>query len=133
MKEKDFINKIHKKLPKEIYKWKINDPYHGGVPDTFYSGPAGFAFFEYKYIQQLPKRSTSKIKVDLSPQQRIWLQRQYDYNMPVYYILGAPDLCIVSQDFQKEFFTLDEFLKCALPIEQFIDKISNICLHNKED
>ena len=53
MREKEFINKIHKKLPKEIYKWKINDPYHGGVPDTFYSGPKGFAFFEYKYIQKL--------------------------------------------------------------------------------
>ena len=63
MREKEFINKIHKKLPKEIYKWKINDPYHGGVPDTFYSGPKGFAFFEYKYIQKLPKRKTSKIKV----------------------------------------------------------------------
>jgi hypothetical protein len=119
LKEKDFINKIHKKLPKEIYKWKINDPYHGGVPDTFYSGPAGFAFFEYKYIQQLPKRGTSK--------------RQYEYSMPVYYIIGAPDLCVVSQDFQKEFFTLDEFLKHAMPIKEFIDKISNICLHNKED
>ena len=65
MREKEFINKIHKKLPKEIYKWKINDPYHGGVPDTFYSGPKGFAFFEYKYVQKLPKRNTSKIKVDL--------------------------------------------------------------------
>ena len=54
MKEKDFINKVHKKLPKEIYKWKINDPFHGGVPDAFYSGPAGFAFVEYKYTQTLP-------------------------------------------------------------------------------
>ena len=128
MREKEFINKIHKKLPKEIYKWKINDPYHGGVPDTFYSGPKGFAFFEYKYIQKLPKRGTSKIKVNLSAQQRAWLQRQYDYNMPVYYILGSPEGCIVSQEFQREFFTLDEFTQCACTTDQFIDKIINICL-----
>ena len=31
VREKDFITKVHKHLPKYIYSWKINDPYHGGV------------------------------------------------------------------------------------------------------
>ena len=128
VKEKDFINKVHKKLPKEIYRWKINDPYHGGVPDTFYSGPKGFAFIEYKYKQKLPARGSSKITVDLSKQQRLWLQQQYDYNMPVYYVLGSPDHVLVSQNFQKEFFTLNEYLKHAGTFDQFIDKLIDICL-----
>ena len=49
MQERHFINKVHKKLPPSIYKWKINDAYHGGVPDCFYSGNAGLCFVEYKY------------------------------------------------------------------------------------
>ena len=32
MNERTFIVKIHKLLSQEIYKWKINDPYHGGIP-----------------------------------------------------------------------------------------------------
>ena len=55
MQERQFITKIHKKLPISIYKWKINDSYHGGVPDCFYSGPAGHCFVEYKFKKELPK------------------------------------------------------------------------------
>ena len=56
MQERHFINKIHKKLPSTIYKWKINDAYHGGVPDCFYSGTGGLCFVEYKYKKELPKK-----------------------------------------------------------------------------
>ena len=119
MKEKDFINKVHKKLPKEVYKWKINDPYHGGVPDAFYSGPAGFCFVEYKYVQELPNRGTSKVPVNLSQQQRIWIRR-------------AGGVCITSNP-ETEFFYLDCFLRCAVTFEAYIDKISNICLDINKD
>ena len=98
------------------------------MPDTFYSGPKGFAFIEYKYKQKLPARGSSKITVDLSLQQRAWLQQQYDHNLPVYYVLGSPGHVVVSQDFQKEFFTLDEYLRHACSFDQFIDKLIDICL-----
>ena len=52
--EKTFIAKIHKALSKEIYRWKINDAYHGGVPDVYYSGLAGCVFVEYKYHKKIP-------------------------------------------------------------------------------
>ena len=81
MREKEFINKVHKALPSSIYKWKINDSYHGGVPDTFYAGPNGHCFIEYKYIDQLPAKNTSKVKFNLSPQQRIWLTEQAVNNL----------------------------------------------------
>ena len=64
VREKEFINKVHKHLPKEIYRWKINDPYHGGVPDTYYAGSTGFCFIEYKYQDTLPRRDTSKIQIN---------------------------------------------------------------------
>ena len=132
MKEKDFINKIHKKLPKEIYKWKINDPYHGGVPDAFYSGPNGFCFVEYKYIQTLPDRGTSKVPINLSQQQRLWIQRAHTHKLPAYIVLGYPDgVCITSNPL-AEFFYLDCFLRCAVTFETYIDKISDICLTIKE-
>ena len=38
MTEREFIAKIHKALDNDIYKWKIHDAYHGGVPDAYYSG-----------------------------------------------------------------------------------------------
>ena len=132
MKEKDFINKIHKKLPKEVYKWKINDPYHGGVPDTFYSGPGGLCFVEYKYIQKLPVKGTTKIPVKLSKQQRLWIQRAYDHKLPAYIVLGSPNGVCITDNPQVEFFYLDCFLRCAVTFDEYIDRISNICLDNNK-
>ena len=66
MNEAAFIKKTHKALSSEIYKWKINDPYHGGVPDTYYSGPGDFCFVEYKYKPSLPIKDTSKIDITIS-------------------------------------------------------------------
>lgn len=129
MKEKDFINKVHKKLSKEIYKWKINDPYHGGVPDAFYSGPGGFCFVEYKYVQSLPDRGTSKVPINLSQQQRLWIQRAHT---PAYIVLGSPDGVCITDNPLAEFFYLDCFLRCAVTFEAYIDRISNICLTIKE-
>jgi hypothetical protein len=129
MKEKDFINKIHKKLPKEIYKWKINDPYHGGVPDAFYSGPGGFCFVEYKYVQSLPDRGTSKVPINLSQQQRLWIQRAHTHKLPTYIVLGYPDGVCITDNPLAEFFYLDCFLRCAVTFEAYIDKISNRCLN----
>tara|TARA_R100000951_G_scaffold100905_1_gene91887 strand:- start:11124 stop:11522 length:399 start_codon:yes stop_codon:yes gene_type:complete len=132
MKEKDFINKIHKKLPKEIYKWKINDPYHGGVPDAFYSGPGGFCFVEYKYVQSLPDRGTSKVPINLSQQQRLWIQRAHTHKLPAYIVLGYPGGVCIADNPLAEFFYLDCFLRCAVTFDAYIDKISNICLTIKE-
>ena len=66
MQERHFINKVHKKLPSSIYKWKINDAYHGGVPDCFYSGNGGLCFVEYKYKKELPKRDGTSICFNLN-------------------------------------------------------------------
>lgn len=128
MREKEFINKVHKALPSIIYKWKINDPYHGGVADTFYSGPKGHCFIEYKYIDQLPIKSTSKIKFNLSAQQRIWLTERAEHNLFTYAVLGSGALVYVSEDFTIEHLTVEEFNKGAIPFTTYIEVLTKFCL-----
>ena len=131
MKEKDFINKVHKKLPKEVYKWKINDPYHGGVPDAFYSGPAGFCFVEYKYKPKLPKKGASKINFGLSSQQNLWLNKQKDFGVPVFVIAGCEDrlVCLQTNFDECNAFTRDTFLGESMHFNDFIKLLNEHCLH----
>lgn len=128
MREKEFINKVHKCLPKEIYKWKINDPYHGGVPDTFYSGPEGHCFIEYKYTDKLPSKTTSKIKLNLSVQQRIWLTQQSKHNIFTYAVLGSGDLVYITEDFTIQELTVEQFNKEAISFKAFIEILTKFCL-----
>ena len=89
MNEHSFVKAVHRKLPPEVYKWKIHDTYTGGVPDAMYPGPAGTLFVEYKYIQKLPKRATTEVKLGLSSLQIAWLDRMCDYNIVVAVIIGS--------------------------------------------
>jgi len=128
MTEREFIAKIHKALDNNIYKWKIHDAYHGGVPDAYYSGPAGCMFIEYKYHRKMPVRTTSKIATKTSSQQKLWLQRAIDHNVLAYLVIGVEDLILMTQDVQREFFTVEEFKDNACTFDEFIDKLTKICL-----
>jgi hypothetical protein len=128
MREKEFINKVHKALPSSIYKWKINDPYHGGVPDTFYAGPKAHCFIEYKYIDQLPAKCTSKVKFNLSSQQRIWLTEQSKNNVFTYAVLGSGDQVYVTENFEIKNLTVEEFNKGAIPFKTYIEVLTKFCL-----
>lgn len=131
MREKEFINKVHKHLPKQIYSWKINDAYHGGVPDAFYSGPQGHCFIEYKYVSTLPKKEESKIEINLSVQQRIWLTQQKKNNIFTYVVLGTPDLVYITEDFTIKHITLKKLKKSGVPFKTFIDGVTKFCLEKK--
>lgn len=72
MTEHSFIRSIHRKLPKEIYTWKIHDTYAGGIPDAFYAGPAGILFVEYKYVRKSTAKESLKIPFEISPVQVQW-------------------------------------------------------------
>jgi len=128
VKEKEFINKVHKKLPKEVYRWKINDPYHGGVSDTYYSGPNNNCWIEYKYKENLPVKLNSKIKINLSEQQRIWLTRQKEHNVFTYTVFASGDLVYVIEDFTIKEITLKEFNKKAVAFKDFIQALTKHCL-----
>lgn len=77
MNESQFTSNISKKFPPDIYSWKINDNYQGGVPDACYlrnDGKLGtIVFNEVKYLKSLPAKDTTIIKPKLSVQQHLWL------------------------------------------------------------
>ncbi len=133
MQEKDFINKVHRKLPKEVYRWKINDPYHGGVSDTYYSGPNNHCWIEYKYKDNLPAKLNSKIKINLSEQQRIWLARQQEHGVFTYAVFGSGDRVYVTEDFTLTHITVETFMKEAISFKIFIETLTKFCLGETND
>jgi hypothetical protein len=131
--ESQFINKIHKKLSNQVYRWKINDPYHGGVPDAYYSGPAASAFVEYKYKPVLPVKDTSKINFGLSSQQELWLTSQAKNQVPVYVIAGCKNRIIkLTSNFEDvNTYTKQEFIDKSIHIDDWISMLQQHCLHTK--
>jgi len=120
--ETGFIKKVNRSLSTNIYKWKINDPYHGGVPDVYYSGPAGMCFVEYKYKPKLPARPSSKLDFGLSKQQELWLTNQVKNQVSVYVLAGCEDKVVkVSNNFAKvNEYTKETFLEDAMEFEQAV-------------
>ena len=129
MQERHFINKIHKRLSSDIYKWKINDAYHGGVPDVFYSGPGGHCFVEYKYKKELPKRHNTFIKFGVTAQQCAWLNARKDEGVPVFVALGVGKNVVFNDNFDVvNVYTVRDYITEAMSIDNFIDELEKICI-----
>jgi hypothetical protein len=128
MNEHSFVKAVHRKLPPEVYKWKIHDTYTGGVPDAMYAGPAGLLFVEYKYLKSLPKKPTTPIKTGLSELQISWLERMLLYNVLVLVIIGSPSGAVVlTKDFRRTL-TMSNFdatLSASECAEQIVDLATN--------
>lgn len=92
MKEPQFITKIHRLLPQSVYRWKIHDRFHRGIPDTWYSGVAGDLWIEYKFTQKLPQ---TRITPRLSPSQKTWLNDRLVENKQLAVVVGDPDEAVV--------------------------------------
>lgn len=96
MIESQYTQAIHKKLPKTVKKWKINDQFEAGVPDAMYGNlntkSAKILFIEYKLIKTLPKRETTPIKPNLSEQQKIWLHNARKMGANVAVIIGCLEI-----------------------------------------
>lgn len=129
MQERHFINKVHKRLSSDIYKWKINDAYHGGVPDVFYSGPGGHCFVEYKYKKELPKRHNTFIKFGVTAQQCAWLNARKDEGVPVFVALGVGKSIVFNDNFDVvNVYTVRDYITEAMSIDDFIDELEKICI-----
>ena len=129
MQERHFINKIHKRLSSDIYKWKINDAYHGGVPDVFYSGPGGHCFVEYKYKKELPKRHNTFIKFGVTAQQCALLNARKDEGVPVFVALGVGKSVVFNDNFDVvNVYTVRDYITEAMSIDDFIDELEKICI-----
>ena len=129
MQERQFITKVHKNLSSDIYKWKINDSYTGGVPDCFYSGPAGHCFVEYKFKKELPKRDRTPINFNLSAQQELWLTERSKQGVPCYVALAVDNLIVLTQNFEKSNqYLTEEFLEDSMLFEDSVAKLTKMCV-----
>ena len=88
--ENTFIASIHRCLPRSVYTLKNHNQYNGGIPDCWYSGPAGDLWIEYKFIA-VPKRDGTAIKIDLSELQKNWIMSRYSEGRTVGVIVGCKD------------------------------------------
>lgn len=87
--ETTFYRSVHRFLPSQVYQMKLHNPYLGGPPDHWYSGPKSDLWVEWKFTQ-LPKRETTDLLADLSPLQARWLEQRYAEGRNVAVVLGCP-------------------------------------------
>lgn len=99
MNEHSFIRSIHRKLPLDVYAWKINDSFQGGVADAYYSRVmGGDMWIEYKYIRALPKRPGTVVQFGLSALQYEWLNGRLLDGRTVSVIVGSPEGALILTD-----------------------------------
>lgn len=87
--ENTFIQSVHRHLPAELYRMKNHNQYNGGIPDCWYSGPAGDLWIEYKFVI-LPKRDSTIVGIELSELQKNWLRSRHAEGREVGVIVGCP-------------------------------------------
>lgn len=125
MIESQYTSNVGKRLPTALFRsWKINDNFAGGVPDAFYRSKNGVKplWAEYKFIKQLPKRGSTKIKPNLSEQQLFWLKEALAANELAVVIVGCESIkykrqvcgvVLTDPNEWAEGITADEFAKRA--------------------
>lgn len=116
MNEHSFIRSIHRRLPKDIYAWKIHDSYQGGVADAYYSRRGGRdIWIEYKYVPKLPKRPQTPVQLKLSELQKDWLRERHMDGRTVSVVIGSPagSLILPGITWEREILS-DEFIRNAV-------------------
>tara|TARA_R100001460_G_scaffold5433_1_gene15112 strand:- start:10788 stop:11213 length:426 start_codon:yes stop_codon:yes gene_type:complete len=132
MNEHGFVRSVHRKLSSDVFVWKINDKFAGGVPDAFYAGAARYLFIEYKYIK-LPKRSSTPIKTGLSAQQKLWLNKMLGMDKQVAVIIGScSGSLILRQDWDRPI-PAELFRQRAMSTEAVAQWITAYCLDKNHD
>jgi len=128
--EHSFIKAIHRKLPKDIYRWKVSDRFTGGVPDCYYEGSKGALWIEYKYLKSLPKRTTTPINPGVSKLQLAWLERAERNGVNTMLAAGYPCGSISRVVILPPgvILTSDFFDYNSLSIDGFINVIKNVVM-----
>ena len=88
--ENAYIAKVHKHLPRTLYRMKNSNSYTAGVPDTWYSGSNGDLWVEFKYLPTVPKRTAVDPLKLLSPLQVKWLNERFGEGRNVAVVIGCP-------------------------------------------
>jgi hypothetical protein len=109
--ETTFIASVHKRLAKEIHREKMNNPYRSGTADVWYSGYKSDLWIEYKFLPTLPKRINTEIVLDLTENQKLWLQNRHKEGRQVAVICGcrAGGVVFIDLDWEDPI-TVEAFL-----------------------
>lgn len=132
MNEHGFVRSVHRQLSPDVFVWKINDKYAGGVPDAFYAGPARCLFVEYKYVK-LPKRDTTLVKTSLSEQQKLWLDRMLGMDKQVALVIGSVLGSIIIDKNWDHPIPTGLFRQHAMSTQAVAQWISSFCLEKSHD
>lgn len=93
--ETTFIHSVHRHL-RGVYIEKMYNPYRSGTPDVWYSGSHKDMWIEYKYITNVPVKSS--IKLQLSELQKLWLRDRHAEGRNVAVICGCKQGGVVFTD-----------------------------------
>jgi hypothetical protein len=120
MNEHSFIRALHKKLPKSVVTWKINDAYQGGVPDALYMANKTL-WVEYKYIKQLPKKPTTIIRHSLTPQQAMWLERLNAADCCAALVIGCQKKCFIVKSAFSDPITTATYIQNSVSLDAYTE------------
>ncbi len=57
------------------------------------------------------------------------LHKQHTFGIPIYAVLGVGNEVLLTQEFYKKAFSIQEFEEKAVHVKDFVNIISNICLN----
>ena len=101
--ETTFRQAVEKKLPREVHREKMNNPYSAGTADSWYSGSGGDLWVEYKFLPSLPQRGVVNAKrIGLTKLQLDWLRGRHKEGRNVAVIVGTPVGGVVLRDLEWE-------------------------------
>ena len=108
--ETSFSLSVHRHLPplKELYREKMNNPYHGGTADWWYSGQRQDLWLEHKFLPRLPQKGNvwlcnPNVKQPiLSRLQQDWLNSRYKEGRNVGVLVGCPLGGVILRDLSWE-------------------------------
>ena len=133
MNEHSYIRSVNRHKTKDLYYWKINDNFAGGVPDSFYEGDARDLYVEYKYIKPFPKRPVTIIdltdtKKYLSSNQQRWLLRRHIRRGDAWVIAGCEHGGVIFRDLSWQTpISASDFLSRCLPPKELFQQIHTYC------
>jgi hypothetical protein len=96
--ERNFINRIHRKIKPTLYKQAMGLTSTNGTPDYYYEGLNGALWVEYKWYPEEPEAINvcdTKKKTHLSMLQQNWLMRANTNDVRVAVVAGYPKGCVV--------------------------------------
>jgi hypothetical protein len=113
--ERNFINRIHRKIKPTLYKQAMGLTSTNGTPDYYYEGLRGELWVEYKWYPEEPQEINlcdTKKKTHLSMLQQNWLRRANTNCVDVAVVAGYPKGCVVLLDsnWQDQNTTSERFL-----------------------